>query len=194
MRSPSPTTAELVSLAQSGDVRAAEGLVQRHLSLVRGLAYRLLGQRSELDDVVQETFARAFDGLGSLENPESFGTWLGQITINVSRQAIHQQIRGRRAATVDSIDVMASSDAPAEARMELQAIYRALIGMPEQLRVAFVLRRVEGMPLAEIATAMGASLASVKRWVTKAERRLEQETEITRGAEPVFSNDRAAEG
>jgi len=77
----------------------------------------------------------------------------------------------RRSEPID-LDSLISPTAPPDARSELSAVYRLVQGLPTDTRMAFVLRRVEGLPLDEIAKLLGTSLATVKRRIAEAERLL----------------------
>jgi RNA polymerase sigma-70 factor, ECF subfamily len=171
-----PTDAALVVAARADERWAKEALFRRYATMVNGMGYRLLGRDSELEDLVQDCFTEAWRSLGRLEAPQAFGTWLGAIVIRTA----HKMLRRRRLATrlglrrVEPIDLdsLISSTAPPDARSELKAIYRLVESLPPDVRLAFILRRVEGLPLDEIAESLGTSLATVKRRIADAERRL----------------------
>lgn len=164
---------QLVDHARCGVSWAREQLFRRHLRATRGLAFRLLGAADDVDDVVQETFVEALSSLDRLRDARLFGTWLGRITINMSRRAILRRQRARRRSDViDAMDRtgLIASSAPPEIVTELRNVYGILDSLAPNLRIAFVLRRVEGKELQDIADVMNASLSSVKRWLAKAER------------------------
>lgn len=171
-----PTDAALVHAARSNDRGAQEALFRRYAPLVNGLAYRVLGNDSDLDDLVQDAFTEAWRCLPRLDNPQAFSAWISAIVVRTA----HKMIRRRRLATVlglrprDTIepDSLISSTAPPDVRVELAAIYRLVGEMSPSTRVVFVLRRVEGYGLEEIAELMKLSLATVKRRIQEAERLL----------------------
>lgn len=153
-----PTDADLVRRAREGDERAMERLYRRHARMVVGLAHRLIGHRGEVDDVVQETFLTAFESLGKLRDPQAFGGWLGGITVRKARRRLSR----RRVEALD-VERLVSRGAPPDVGTELRNLYGLLHQLPPDVRIALVLRRVEGMTLPAIAQAMGKSLATVKR-------------------------------
>ncbi len=171
-----PSDAALVVAARAEERWAKEALFRRYVGMVNGLAYRLLGRDSELDDLVQDCFTEAWRSLGRLDAPQAFGAWLASI---VARTA-HKMLRRRRLLTSlglrrrepIELDRLISPLAPPDARAELTAIYRVVDALPPGTRRAFVLRRIEGLPLDEIAHSLGTSLATVKRRVAEAERSL----------------------
>lgn len=171
-----PTDAALVVAARADEPWAKEALFRRYINLVNGLGYRLLGRDSELDDLVQDSFTEAWRSLHRLETPQAFSSWLSAIVVRTA----HKMIRRRRLATrlglrrsepID-IDALIAPTAPPDARSELMAIYQLVQSLPTSTRIAFVLRRVEGLPLDAIAEAMGTSLATVKRRIADAQQRL----------------------
>jgi len=173
-----PTDGVLVGAACEGDTRAKEVLYRRHAALVAGVAYRLLGHDGELEDIVQESFATAFGSLERLREPEAFRSWL----IAIATGATIATIRRRRWLSFfgllrdESLPVgeRLSSATPAEVALELRALYRKLQRLPTEERVILVLRRVEELPLEEIARRTGWSLATIKRRLASATRRIEQ--------------------
>ena len=180
-----PTDAALVVAARADEPWAKEALFRRYAQLVNGLGYRILGRDSELDDLVQDTFTEAWRSLPRLETPQAFASWISAIVVRTA----HKMLRRRRLATrlglrrtepID-FDSLISTAAPPDARTELMAIYRIVENLPAPTRIAFILRRVEGMPLDDIARTLSTSLATVKRRIADAEHRLTGETPTFRG-------------
>jgi len=93
MTSPAP---ELVAAARDGDQRALDALVSASMPLVYNLAGRALRGHADVDDVVQETMMRVVRGIGEIEKPESFRSWLVAITLHQVRD------QGRRRSTADA--------------------------------------------------------------------------------------------
>lgn len=162
---------ELVARARGGDGWAEEMIYRRHVGAVASTARRLLRDPSEAADVVQETFLIAFEKLGSLSEPSALRGWLARIAVS----RVHRRWRWRRlklwgasAEEESLLDVAAPGLTPSE-RAELAMIDERLSGMAPKLRVPWVLRHVVGYSLEEVATACECSLASVKRYLTKAE-------------------------
>ena len=78
------TDAATVALARDGDSEAFRALVERHSRAVYRLAHRMTGNPSDAEDVVQETFLKAYKQLGRFESRANFGTWLHRIAVNCS--------------------------------------------------------------------------------------------------------------
>jgi RNA polymerase sigma-70 factor (ECF subfamily) len=165
---------------------------------VNGLAYRLLGGDSDLDDLVQESFAQALTCLDRLQNTETFATWLSTIVVRTCNKLLRRRrLMARfglwRPPEIDWEQVR-SHGASIEDLVELRAIYRLVHDMPSDLAVPLVLRHVEDKSLQEIADLTGASIATVKRRITKAQQRLEAALREERDALPPQNSVRANEG
>ena len=175
-----PTDAALVVAARADELWAKEALFRRYIAMVNGLGYRLLGRDSDLEDLVQDSFTEAWRSLPRLENPQAFASWMSSIVVRTAhkmlrRRKIARSLGLRRSEPID-LDALIATTAPPDARIELRGIYRLVESLPTGTRVAFILRRVEGLPLEAIAESMGTSLATVKRRIASAEQCLTQDT------------------
>src|SRR5215213_3178627 len=97
------TDAAAVALARDGDSEAFRALVERHSRAVFRLAHRMTGNASDAEDVVQETFLRAYKQLGRFESRANFSTWLHRIAVNCSIDLI--RARPHREAAHDAPDL-----------------------------------------------------------------------------------------
>jgi RNA polymerase sigma-70 factor (ECF subfamily) len=172
-----PSDAALVVAARAGEQWAQEAIFRRYVRMLNGLAYRILGRDAEVDDLVQESFVQALGSLDKLKEPAALSGWLGSIVVRTAgkmlrRRRLRVRLGLERAAPID-VDSVIGSNAPPDVRSELRAVYTVLAGLPAEVRVALVLRRVEGMKLEQIAEAMDLSLATVKRRLAEGERALE---------------------
>lgn len=173
-----PTDAALVVAARAGESWAQQALFVRHGKYALGLSHRLLAHAEEAEDLAQDAFVQAFTQLDSLKNPQAFAAWLGMIVVRTA----HKRLRRRRLLTrlglvrrapID-LDALISPNAPADVASDLRRLYAALNGLSAQERIALVLRRVDGLELAEIAEQMSVSVATVKRRLAAAETRMNQ--------------------
>ncbi|MDW8363060.1 MAG: RNA polymerase sigma factor [Myxococcales bacterium] len=177
-----PSDAQLVRRIRDGDRWAEKALYRRHASLVLGTAVRLLRDRTEAEDVAQETFLLAFESIGQLRDAEAVRAWL--LRIVVSR--VHRRFRRRRLLRllgfVDAYDEglaqAAGPETTPEQRAALARIDRVLDGLPAPVRIAWTLRFVLGASLEEVAAACDCSLATVKRRIAAAQRRLQAEAGV----------------
>jgi RNA polymerase sigma-70 factor (ECF subfamily) len=173
-----PSDAALVVAARAAEPWAREALFRRYAPMANGLALRLLGRDRDLDDLVQESFVAALRGLGNLREPQAFAAWLSSIVVQTAHKVLRRRRLARRLGLYRTepldVDALIARDAPADVVVELRAVYTLIEELPPRLRIPLVLRRVEGHPLDEVARLMGCSLATVKRAVAEAERRLER--------------------
>lgn len=167
--------AELVVRARRGDRWAEDVLVRRHFAAVAGTVGRLLGDLDEAEDVVQETFAAALAELADLRDPSAVRAWLMQIAV----RKVHRRFRRRKWLRIfglrsgepeNGLAELASTDASPDQRVELVLLDRALTRLSTADRIAWVLRRVDGMRLEDVATACGCSLATAKRRIASGDR------------------------
>jgi len=170
--------AGLVERACRGQAWAEEALFRKHVDFVSALAGRLLRDRAEADDVVQETFVAAFEGLGALTDGSSFRAWLTSIAVHKA----HRRFRRRRLLSLlglyeSSHDVAMTAslavDAPQEARAELAWLEQLLETSNDEDRAAWILRHVEGSSLEETAHLCGCSLTTVKRRIGRVQAMVE---------------------
>lgn len=174
---------DLASLerARAGDNGAFEALVLRYQARIVNYASAMVHDAGAAEDVAQETFVRAWRGLGRFRGESTFKTWLYRIATNVART--HLDRRGRRARIADrSLDDEAeplqAGDVPSPAPdaetalVRREAIDRALSELPDELRQALVLRDVEGLDYKEIAGVTGAPIGTVESRIFRARRRL----------------------
>lgn len=178
---PIPSNAALVAEALEGHSWAHEALFRRHGRMALGLAHRLLaGSGIDADDLVQDVFVTAYTRLDTLCEPEAFGSWLGSIVVRTASKRLRRhRLRVRfglaRSEAVD-MDLVVSSAASPEVAVLLMQTYEILDRLRPDERIAFLLRRVEGLTVAEIAERMDSSLSTVKRRLGAAEARFERET------------------
>ncbi|WP_236605144.1 RNA polymerase sigma factor [Sandaracinus amylolyticus] len=173
-----PSDAALVVAARAGEAWAQEALYRRYARMVNGLAWRLMPGDPDVEDLVQDVFIQALDALDRLTEPAAFGSWIGSITIRTAHKRLRRKRLKLRLGLVRrepvDVDAVISSSAPPDVQSELRAMYRLLDELPTESRIALVLRRVEGLQLAEIAEQMGLSLATVKRRLDAAETKLSE--------------------
>jgi RNA polymerase sigma-70 factor (ECF subfamily) len=166
--------AEMVGRAVEGDRRAREILYRRHASSLLAMTTRLLRNRSEAEEVVQDTFVTGFEQLAALREPAAFRAWLGQIAVSLVRRRIRRgrlfRLFGFEPGAEDAtLAALAAPGMAADQRAELSLVDRLLGDMRGDVRVAWMLRRVEGLELTEVAALCDCSLATIKRRIAEAD-------------------------
>ncbi len=163
-------TEEAVRRFVRGEEEAFNQIVRRWERKIYNIAWRMVGNREDAQDIVQETFLSVFRSIKGLRDPGSFSTWLFQITLN------HCRARRRSRdpnVSLDNPGVDQSgeerpvySGIPAEDRgdsMEtIDIIQKALAGLSEDHRSAIVLKEYVGLSLEELAKVMGCPLSTAK--------------------------------
>jgi RNA polymerase sigma-70 factor (ECF subfamily) len=166
--------AQLVARAINGDRWGREMLYRRHAAYLLAIAARLLGNRGEGEEVVQDTFVTAFEQLSTLREPAALRGWLAQIAVSMVRRRIRRARLMRvlgldRGADDATLCALAAPGINPDQRAELALVDRALSGVAANVRIAWMLRQVEGLELAEVASACGCSLATAKRRIAAAD-------------------------
>lgn len=169
-----PSDAELVAAARAREPWACEALVRRHAHRINGIALRLIGRDDDVDDLVQESFAYALTSLDRLKDPQAFGAWVSAILVRTASKLIRRRRLmarlglGRASLEID-VDALLSPAVPPDQASELRRIYALAEKLPADVRIPLLLQRVEGMELEEIRQLTGASIATIKRRIAKAE-------------------------
>jgi RNA polymerase sigma-70 factor, ECF subfamily len=153
-----PDDAALIERWRGGDERAATTLVERHAQAIARFVASL-GERDEVEEVVQDTFVRAFGSLDSFRGESTVRTWL----LTIARNLLRDRQRGRKRAKfhveIQDDDIVSSLDAlegtvAAETEQRLRAAVDTLSPMQRSI---FTLRVTEGMSYREIAIAVGST-------------------------------------
>ena len=178
------TDAATVSRARGGDADAFRLLVDRHSRVIFRVAYRMTGNEHDADDVVQETFLRAYRQLDHFEERANFGTWLHRIAINCSLDLLRSRGRHDKQYGGDPSDaeLAVKSDAPQPDRLRLSVemqehVARALERLSGNERTAFMLRHFEGMPVEEIGKTLGIQVNAAKHTIFRAVKKLREALE-----------------
>jgi len=165
-----------VERCRRGELGAFEELYRAHAGRIYGLAYRMLGNPADAEDLLQEIFLSAHRKLDSFRGDSALGTWLYRLATNQILD--HVRSRAARAGQVtDGMDDMSAFADASGHRLGDRAIdrvdlERAIAQLPEGCRAAFVLHDVEGLEHQEIADVLGIAEGTSKSQVHKARLRL----------------------
>lgn len=165
----------LVLRAQDGDADAFDRLIDRHQGRLFRIAYLVLGDRQDSEDVVQETLLTAWKRLHLLDDPDAVRSWLAQIC---SRRAMDvARRRTRRATDAQPPEILHGQpdDAPradparrTEVNVQLHALARVLAAMEPELRSCWTLREVDGMSYREVAGALDITESTARGRIARA--------------------------
>ena len=167
--------ATLARLAAAGDPAAHTAIWDRYHPLVRRVLRRTMGPGQDVEDQVQDVFLRFFRNHALLRNPAALRSFLFGITLRVAASELRsRKIRGWLRLTPDGVldEHAAAPHTDQDAREAVKRLYAILDKLDTQSRLAFVLHHVEGLELVEVASALGVSLATVKRRLARVSARV----------------------
>ena len=170
---------QLVERVQRGDKNAFNLLVSKYQHKVASLVTRYVSNQSDVSDVVQEAFIKAYRALPEFRGESAFYTWLYRIAVNTAKNYLTAQ--GRRPPDLDVDCSDAELQEGAEAMHELanpenlilsdeiqRMVVATLESLPEDLRTAITLREIEGLSYEEIAEIMGCPVGTVRSRIFRA--------------------------
>ena len=162
-----PDDAALAAEACRGDAAAFELIMRRHNRLLFRTARGIVADDADAQDVVQETYLRAFQRLGGFRGGAALATWLARIAINVSLDALRRRGRMVSLDDDDEADEMTPSTDPtpeaAAERAQMQRLLQAAIdSLPPIYRSVFILRAVQELSVDETAECLGVSAELVR--------------------------------
>ena len=178
----SESEVEWVQKAQAGDLEAFESLVSLYEKRIYNIARRILESEPDAEDVLQETFLKAFESLAKFRREASFYTWIVQIAVNASLQRLNQRKKWATVSLngVDERDndddyrpreVVIWEDHPEKiySRKELKEILNAAISsLPAIYRTVFLLKDMENLSAEQVARMLGISLPATKSRLIRA--------------------------
>jgi RNA polymerase sigma-70 factor (ECF subfamily) len=168
------TDAELVVRTRTGDPEAFGTLVSRYYDACWRFAYHMLGERADAEDVVQESFLRAYLAIARYDERDQFRGWLFRILTNQCRNALTSRGRRTRRFVQDDIALETAPAAPPgpATGVEDAALIRALGQLDPAQREALLLKYAEGMEYSEMSAMTGAGESALKMRVKRGSERL----------------------
>ena len=178
---------ELVVLSQQNDFKALEELIKREQKNVFAAFSYLSSTKENVSDLTQEALLRVAKNIHNLKNPKLFKSWLNQIVTNLFYDELRKN--QRKAETV-SLDDDTEESSPIKFQLldkkckphekcissELEKIIKnAILGLPEQFRIAIILRELQGLSYEEIAKATHSSIGTVKSRIARARGKLQED-------------------
>ncbi|MBH0198374.1 MAG: sigma-70 family RNA polymerase sigma factor [Nitrospira sp.] len=177
-----PTDAQLVARSLARDQEAFGQLIDRHASTIVNLAYRMVGNQAEAEDLAQEAFLAAFKALPTFRADSKFSTWLYRIASNKCKDWLRVKRPGQGQYDVDADDQLdlhvAEERTPEDllAQQQIaQELEQAIQRLPPLYREAFVLKHLEGLSYEEMEEILGVSGDTLKMRVYKGRVQLSRE-------------------
>jgi RNA polymerase sigma-70 factor (ECF subfamily) len=168
------TDAELVARTRAGDADAFGALVSRYYDACRRFAYHMLGDRSDADDVVQETLMRAYRAMARYDERDQFRGWLFRILTNQCRNALTARGRRTRRFVQDNV-ALEQAHAPLvglQLGAEHANLARAMAQLDPPQREAILLKYAEGLEYTEMAAITGVGESALKMRVKRGSEKL----------------------
>jgi len=172
--------AELVARVQRGDKKAFDLLVLKYQRKILRLLGRMIRDPTEVEDVAQEAFIKAYRALPQFRGESAFYTWLYRIAVNTARNWLASA--GRRPSAPNAIETedgetfnetdnltdISTPEAVLASREIAQTVNAVIEELPEELRTAIVLREIEGMSYEDIAQSMDCPIGTVRSRIFRA--------------------------
>ena len=160
---------DLLRRVLAGETRVYAQLVDRYRERLGRYALRMLGNRDDAEDVLQDTFIRAYRSLARCEGPNGFGPWVFGILVNRCRTHAAKRSRAQGVVVRNEIAMAAASVGPTDGRDALRdAIHWALAQLPTEQREAFLLKHVEDLSYETMETVTGVRPATLRMRVFRA--------------------------
>jgi RNA polymerase sigma-70 factor, ECF subfamily len=176
--------AAVVARARGGDGDAFRQLVERHSRSVYKVAFRITGNQADAEDVVQETFLKAYRQLDRFEERASFGTWLHRIAWNCAVDLLRARPKREQAEESDTLEQLGTTHAtvtgqaaptPERLMASVQVgdrVKAAMARLSPLERAAFVMRHFEGRSIDEISRALEIRENAAKHSIFRAVRKM----------------------
>ena len=184
---------QLVARVQRGDKTAFDVLVRKYQFRVAKLVSRYVNDRSEVEDVTQEAFIKAYRALAGFRGESAFYTWLYRISINTAKNYLVSMGRRPPRTDIDAEDAEVLSggaelreiNTPENNMLRdeiAETVRRTIEGLPDDLRTAITLREFDGLSYEEIASVMDCPIGTVRSRIFRAREAIDTELE------PLISN------
>ena len=178
----------LIRACQDGDLEGFDDLVRMHQDRVYGVAYQLLRNHEDAEDITQEVFLSCLRKIGLFRFESRFSTWLYRVTVNLvkNRWVYHRRRQRDRHQSLDTTD-LPDHEAPAElpapgpnpreqaeGHEMLEHLNEAMAALPTNYQEVMTLRFIEHLSYEEISEVLGCSLGTVKSRINRARRELRE--------------------
>jgi len=182
---------QVVARVLAGDTALYELLMRRHNQRLYRVARAILRDDAEAEDVMQDAYVRAYQNLGTFEGRAKFSTWLTRIAVHEAlarcqKRSRFQSLDDSNSQHGDVMTAATSSDRSPEQKsydQELSGVLeKAVLSLPDDYRMVFVLRDVEGMSTEETAQSLNLTQENVKVRLHRAHAKLRKELYATVGA------------
>lgn len=164
---------DLIDLCKAGNSKAQRQLYQLYAKAMYNICYRMMNNRQEAEDMLQESFTEAFMQLKTYRFESAFGAWLKRVTINKCINALKK--RKAELVPVENLPETYTDEPAADVPgLSVETVHKAMKLLPEGYRVIFSLYLLEGYDHGEISDIMGISEATSKSQYSRAKQRVKE--------------------
>lgn len=190
-----PTDEQLLAAVRAGSETAFRLLLERHQDRVFNVVAGFLPNRQDAEDVSQEVFIEIWRSAGQFRREARVSTWIYRVAVSKALQALRHRARTKRAGFFRSLVGLdhpeaqcrpADFDLPGvalENRERLEILHQNLAKLPDNQRIALVLRNIEGLAQPEVAAVLGVSVGAVEGLLSRAKDQLRKHLEAFYKAE-----------
>lgn len=164
-----------ITRAASGDRAAQAALVNRNMPIIYRVAYRMLQDQAEAEDVTQETFLRAWKILPDWQPMAKFSTWACTVAVNLCRDRMRKKKPVLMDELPERIDTGLRPEDALASQQALASIDAKIAALPERQREALSLCALEGMSNIDAAAVMQVSVSALESLLARARRNLKSE-------------------
>ncbi|MEE4116011.1 MAG: sigma-70 family RNA polymerase sigma factor [Marinilabiliaceae bacterium] len=166
---------KIIESCKKGDSISQYALYNKYCRAMYNLAYRMMNNREDAEDMLQESFTEAFRNLGSFRYESTFGAWIKKIVIN---RCINQLRKGKKLLFTDEFEDMNAEDegyADTDIQADLKKVFKSIEKLPDGYRLVFTLYLLEGYDHGEIAGILGISESTSKTQYLRAKKKLREQ-------------------
>jgi len=165
--------ADLIARCRANEPRAQAEIYQLYSKAMFHVSYRIVGTREDAEDILQESFVKAFQKMVDFRAESSFGAWLKRIVVNQSLNSIRSKVYFKEISD-EEIQLEEEEDEKEEPEWEVADVKQAMRQMPEGYRTVFSLYMFEDYTHREIAELLGVGEGTSKSQLNRAKRHLKE--------------------
>lgn len=169
-----------IARAAGGDRAAQAALVNRNMPIVYRVAYRMLQDQAEAEDVTQETFLRAWKHLPDWQPKAKFSTWACTVALNLCRDRLRKKKPVLMDELPERVDTALRPEEALASQQGVDSIAKQIAALPERQREALTLCALEGMSNIEAAAAMDVGVRALESLLARARRTLRASLNVQR--------------
>ncbi len=191
------TDEQLIARFQLGDVQAYDVLVRRYKDQLLNFVYRFVGNRSDSEDIVQETFLRVYKNKHMYKEIAKFSTWVYTIAGNLAKTELRRRRRHRIFSVSNFVNEERDYDIPdrehspekqVDSIIQEKIIQKAIEKLPSKFREVIILRDIQGFAYEEIGQILNIPLGTVKSRVNRGRLKLQEDLKFLYEPEPKTAN------